>query len=255
MALELVTIPCLTDNYAYLIHDPVSGRTAVIDVPEAAPILRELIFREWTLTDILLTHHHDDHILGVADLRRTTGARVWGASADRHRLPRLDEVLGAGDEIPFGTDIGIVIDAPGHTLGHIAYYFAEAGLAFTGDSLMAGGCGRLFEGGPDQMWATLTKLAALPPETLICSGHEYTASNLRFAASIEPENPAIMARIMRVAKARAEDRATVPSRLIGELQTNPFLRAGEPAVKAAVGLEQSTDALVFAELRARKDRF
>lgn len=255
MALELVTLPCLQDNYTYLLHDPATAATAVIDVPEAAPILAELARREWRLTDIFLTHHHNDHIDGVATLRAATGAKVWGAEADRHRLPRLDWSLWEGDRVTVGAEEGVVIDMPGHTVGHIAYYFAGSGLAFTGDSLMAGGCGRLFEGTPAQMFASLQKLAALPGETLICSGHEYTASNLRFAATIEPANPALAARTMRVAKARGEGRATVPSRLSGELATNPYLRAGLAEVKAAVGMSGASDLEAFAEIRARKDRF
>lgn len=255
MALELVTLPCLADNYTYLIHDPATGATAVVDVPDAAPILAELERREWRLTDILLTHHHDDHVAGVPALRAATGAKVWGAEADRHRLPRLDWSLWEGDKVSVGGEEGVVIDVPGHTVGHIAFYFPHSGLAFTGDSLMAGGCGRLFEGRPDQMWQSLQKLAALPRETLICSGHEYTASNLRFAATIEPANPALAARTMRVGLARGQGRPSVPSRLSGELATNPYLRASLPEVKAAVGLAGASDAEVFAEIRARKDRF
>jgi len=255
MALELVTLPCLSDNYAYLIHDDKTGATAVVDVPEAAPVLAALRQRQWHLGDIFLTHHHDDHIAGVKELRSATGARVWGAEADRHRLPRLDWSLWPGDEISFGTAKGVVIDVPGHTIGHIAFYFAEAGLAFTGDSLMAAGCGRLFEGSPDQMWQSLQKLAALPGDTRICSGHEYTTGNLAFAATIEPDNPALIARTARVAKARAEGRPSLPSRLSGELATNPFLRAGLPEMKARLGMETASDAAVFAQLRARKDRF
>jgi hydroxyacylglutathione hydrolase len=255
MALELVTLPCLQDNYTYLLHDSATGATAVVDVPDAAPILAELTRRAWHLTDILLTHHHSDHIDGVAALRAATGAKVWGAEADRHRLPRLDWSLWEGDRVAVGAEEGVVIDVPGHTVGHIAYYFAGSGLAFTGDSLMAGGCGRLFEGTPAQMFASLQKLAALPGETLICSGHEYTASNLRFAATIEPANPALAARTMRVGVARGEGRATVPSRLSGELATNPYLRAGLASVKAAVGMADAPDVTVFAEIRARKDRF
>ena len=255
MALELVTLPCLQDNYTYLLHDPKTGATAVVDVPDAAPVLAELARREWRLTDILLTHHHSDHIDGVAALRAATGAKVWGAEADRHRLPRLDWSLWEGDRVTVGTEDGVVIDVPGHTVGHIAYHFPISKLAFTGDSLMAGGCGRLFEGRPDQMWQSLQKLAALPPETLVCSGHEYTASNLRFAATIEPENPALAARTMRVGVARGQGRATVPSRLSGELATNPYLRAGLAEVKAAVGMSGASDLAVFTEIRARKDRF
>jgi len=255
MALELVTIPCLQDNYAYLLHDPATRQTAVVDVPEVAPILKELVRREWLLTSIFLTHHHDDHIQGVDELRTTTGARVWGADADRHRLPRLDWSLWEGDEVQVGRARGSVIDVPGHTRGHIAFHFPASGHAFTGDSLMSGGCGRLFEGTPAEMWSSLQKLAALPPETLICSGHEYTASNLRFAATIEPGNPALAARIATVAEARAAGRPTVLVALAEELATNPMLRAALPAVKAALGLPDAPDAVAFAEVRARKDRF
>lgn len=255
MALELVTLPCLADNYAYLLHDPISGATGVVDVPDAAPILTELARREWQLTDIFLTHHHDDHIAGVPALRAATGARVWGAEPDRHRLPRLDAGLWEGDTVSLGEVTGRVIEVPGHTVGHIAYLFAEDGLAFTGDSLMAAGCGRLFEGRPEEMWASLQKLAALPPQTLICSGHEYTAANLRFAASVEPANPAIAARTLRVMQARGEGRPTVPSRLSGELATNPFLRAAQASVKEALGMAGASDLEVFTALRSRKDRF
>lgn len=255
MALELITIPCLKDNYAYLIHDATSGQTAVVDVPEPGPILAALAERGWTLSDILITHHHWDHIDGVAALRAATGAMVVGNAADAHRLPPLDLALSEGLTLTIGAEVGHVIDVPGHTVGHIAFHFPQSALAFTADSLMAGGCGRLFEGSPDQMWDSLRKLAALPPETLICSGHEYTSSNLRFAATIEPANEALTARIARVAKARAENRPTVPSRLSGELATNPFLRAGQPHIKVLLGIPDATDAASFAEIRARKDRF
>lgn len=253
MSLDLVTLPCLTDNYAFLLHDPDSGQTAAIDVPDAAPILAELQRRGWRLTDILLTHHHDDHIQGVAALRVATGARVTGAGADAHRLPPLDRAVAEGDGVPLGSHELRVIEVPGHTVGHIA--FVTPGYAFTGDSLMAGGCGRLFEGSAAQMWASLQKLARLPDETLICSGHEYTAANLRFAASLDAQNPALAGRIAKVAAARAEGRATVPSRLGGERATNIFLRAADDAVRAAVGLPDAPPAEVFAELRARKNRF
>ena len=164
MALELVTIPCLKDNYAFLIHDAASGATAVIDVPDAAPIQAALDARGWQLTDIVLTHHHDDHIAGVPALQAATGARIWGAAADAHRLPPLDHALAEGDTLAVGAATGHVIDVSGHTVGHIAVYFPQDALVFTADSLMAAGCGRLFEGTPGQMWASLSKLAALPPE-------------------------------------------------------------------------------------------
>ena len=255
MPLELVTIPCRTDNYAYLIHDADTGETAVVDVPDAAPILAALKARGWALSRILLTHHHGDHIDGVAELRAATGATVAGNAADAARLPPLDLPLTAGATFTLGRDLAHVIDVSGHTIGHIAFHFPESALAFTADSLMAGGCGRLFEGTPAQMWASLAKLAALPPETVICSGHEYTTANLAFAATIEPENAALAARITATATARAANRPTVPSRLREEAATNPFLRAHLPHIKAAVGMAGASDAAAFAEIRARKDRF
>lgn len=255
MPLELVTIPCLADNYAFLLHDAASGRTAVVDVPEAGPILAALEAHQWRLTDILITHHHSDHIQGVEALRDRTHAQVYGASADAHRLPRLDEALVEGSRFWLGSEEVHVIDVPGHTIGHIAFYLPASHLAFTADSLMAGGCGRLFEGTPRQMHASLQKLAALPPETLICSGHEYTASNLRFAQTLEPGNPALIFRIAEVAADRAQGRPTVPVSLKTELATNPYLRAHLPALKTAVGLPDADDVTVFTEIRARKDRF
>lgn len=255
MPLELVTVPCLSDNYAYLIHDAETGHTAVIDVPEAGPILAALDAQQWRLTDILITHHHDDHIQGVDTLRARTGAMVLGAAADAHRLPRLDLALTEADSFSIGRDFARVIDVPGHTLGHIAFHFPDSRLCFTADSLMAGGCGRLFEGTPAQMHASLQKLGQLPADTLICSGHEYTASNLRFALTLEPDNPKLISRQAEVAARRAQGRPTVPVPLGVELQTNPYLRAHLPALKAAVGLPDADDVMVFAEIRARKDKF
>ena len=255
MPLHLVTIPCLADNYAYLIHDGETGQTAVIDVPEPGPILAALSAHQWRLTDILITHHHDDHIQGVEALRTATGAMVLGAAVDAHRLPRLDLALDEATTFSIGTEVARVIDVPGHTLGHIAFHFPQSHLCFTADSLMAGGCGRLFEGTARQMHASLAKLAALPPETLICSGHEYTASNLRFAATLEPDNPQLISRAAEVAAKRAKGLPTVPVPLSVELATNPYLRAHLPALKTAVGLPDSDDVTVFAEIRARKDKF
>ena len=250
-----MTVPCLKDNYAFLIHDDASGQTAVVDVPDAAPVQQALAARGWVLSDILVTHHHADHIDGVAVLKAATGAMVVGNAADAHRLPPLDLALDPGMTFTIGAEVVHVIDVPGHTVGHVAFHIPSARLAFTADSLMALGCGRLFEGTPAQMWASLSRLAALDPATLICSGHEYTASNGRFALTIEPGNPALQARVAAIAAARAAGRATVPSLLSLELATNPFLRAHLPAVKAAIGMPLADDVESFAEIRARKDRF
>lgn len=255
MPLDLITLPCLADNYAFLLKDRASPAMALVDAPEAAPVLAALAERGGRLEEIWLTHHHADHIQGVADLVAATGARVTGAAADAHRLPPLDRDVRPGETFSFAGERVEVLDAPGHTLGHIAYALPGAGLVFTGDSLMAGGCGRLFEGSAADMWGTLTRLAALAPETLVCSGHEYTASNLAFAATLEPANPALIFRIEAVAEARRMGRPTVPSRLADELTTNPFLRADLPALRDAVAMPDAPAAEVFAEIRARKDRF
>lgn len=260
MPLLLETIPCLADNYAYLIHDTATGQTALIDAPEAAPVLARLQQKGWALGQIFITHHHPDHIDGVAGIVSATGAQILGAAADAHRLPPLNRALNEGDFVQVGPYHGRVLEVWGHTLGHIAFVFEGAGAAgetyaFSGDSLMAAGCGRLFEGTPAQMWASLQKLAALPDDTLVCSGHEYTASNLAFAAHIDGANPAVQARQARVQLARAQGRATVPSRLSGEKATNPFLRAGDAALKAATHTQGAADADTFAALRTLKDNF
>lgn len=255
MPLEIITLPCLSDNYAYLLHNAATGETAVVDVPEAGPIEAELAARSWRLTDILITHHHWDHIDGVEALRAATGARVIGAATDAHRLPKLDVALSEGDNVAVCSENAQVLDVSGHTIGHIAYYFRDAGAVFTADSLMALGCGRVFEGTMEQMWNSLRKLAALPADTMVYSGHEYTAGNARFALTIEPDNPALISRAGEIDKARAEGRPTVPSRLSEEFATNPFLRASQPEVKQALGMVGAPDADVFAEIRRRKDRF
>lgn len=255
MPLTLQTVACLSDNYAFLIHDPASGATAVVDVPEIAPIEAALATRGWTLTDIFITHHHNDHIGGVPALRETTGARVWGAAADAHRLPPLDRVVNPGQDLDFAGEPVVVIDVPGHTVGHIAYHLPQSGLVFTGDSLMALGCGRLFEGTAAQMWTSLSALAALPDDTTVCSGHEYTQANAKFALSVDPDNPALKKRAETVARARTDNRATVPSSLAEEKATNPFLRAADPAIRARLDMKNATNSEVFAEIRRRKDSF
>ncbi len=255
MPLHTAIVPCLADNFAFLLHDDETGATAVVDVPEAAPVIAALQARGWALSDIVLTHHHADHIDGVEELKATLNpkARVVGAAADAHRLPPLDLALTEGDTFEIGTAQAHVIDVPGHTVGHVAYHVPAAQAAFTGDSLMAMGCGRLFEGTPAQMWDSLQKLAALPDETRIFSGHDYIGGNAAFALSIEPENARIIARSKAHAANPAPDEVHV--HLADERATNPFLRAGTPEVNAALGMSDAPDGAVFAELRARKDSF
>ncbi|MGY6411782.1 MAG: hydroxyacylglutathione hydrolase [Alkalilacustris sp.] len=251
MPLEVVTIPCLSDNFAFLAHDADGGATAVVDVPEAAPILAALRARGWQVSDILLTHHHDDHVQGLAALQAGLSERaaVTGSAADAHRLPALDHALAPGDTLRIGSQEGRVIDVSGHTVGHVAYHFPGGPAVFTGDSLMALGCGRLFEGDAPMMWASLSRLMALPPETRVLSGHDYLDGNLAFARSVEPAGGAAD----RVARARQGGAEAVHVTLAEELATNPFLR---PAALAPVlGMGGRPDAEIFAELRRRKDVF
>jgi len=255
MPLEILTIPCLSDNYAFLAHDAESGETALIDAPEAAPILAALASKGWRLTQVLLTHHHWDHVEGLSEILATHPAKVTGAEADAHRLPPLDATVREGDCVQIGAETGQVIDVSGHTVGHVAYHFPGSRALFTADSLMALGCGRVFEGAMPQMWESLSKLAVLPPETMVYSGHEYTQANGRFAETIDPDNPALQQRIREIAAAREAEMPTVPSTLELELATNPFLRARDPAIQAHLGMQGADPAEVFAEIRLRKDRF
>jgi hydroxyacylglutathione hydrolase len=254
MPLEIVVVPCRSDNYAYLLRDEATGEVGLIDAPEAAPIEAELEARGWTLRRILLTHHHDDHIAGVEALRSRYDAEVVGAAADRRRLPPLDREL-EGERVAIGESEAEALPASGHTVGHVAFHFPEARALFAADSLMVMGCGRIFEGTPEMMWDTLARLSALPGETRLYSGHEYTESNLAFALSIGEPDEALAARAEAIRAARAEGRHTMGPTLAEERRTNPFLRAAEADMKARIGMEGAPDAAVFAELRRRKDSF
>ena len=248
MALELVTLRCLKDNYAYLLHG--DAGTVLIDAPEAMPILTELEARGWTLDAILLTHHHNDHIDGVAEIVAATGAKVIGNGADASRLPPLDQAVHAGQTITILEEPVDVIDVSGHTVGHLAFYFPESGYAFTADSLMAIGCGRLFEGDAEMMWDSLSRLNALPGETLICSGHDYCAGNGAFALSVDLDNDALRDRLEAVQQSKIP---CAPATLEVERATNPFLRVA--ALRDHLGMPTSTDAEVFKRLRQMKDAF
>jgi hydroxyacylglutathione hydrolase len=239
MNYEILTIPCLADNYAFLLHCNQTGTTALIDAPEAAPVLAALKAKGWALDMVLLTHHHWDHIDGLPELLAETSPKIVGAAKDAHRLPKLDIALNEGDEITVGSLKGHIIDVSGHTVNHIA--FAFPGAVITGDSLFALGCGRVFEGTMEMMHESLQKLAALPPDTMVYSGHEYTLGNAKFSLTIEPDNAGLQARVKDVERMRAAGIATVPSLLALELATNPFLRA--------------KDAADFAKIRQAKDSF
>lgn len=255
MTLELITVPCLSDNYAFLFGNPVTKEAVLFDVPEAAPINAAIAQSGWTLTTVVLTHHHADHIQGLDVLTDRGKVKVVGAKADAHRLPRLDQEVSDGDTLVLCGETAHILDVSGHTIGHIAIHLPESGYAVTADSLMAMGCGRLFEGSAAQMWESLQKLRALPPETVICSGHEYTQSNARFALSLEESNPEVNSRIAKIKESRENGRPTVPSILSEECATNPFLRADDPVLKSAIGMTGATATEVFAEIRGRKDKF
>ncbi|HKK36506.1 MAG TPA: hydroxyacylglutathione hydrolase [Paracoccaceae bacterium] len=255
MTLEVTVVPCRDDNYGYLLHEPEADVWAVVDAPETAPLKAAIEAAGGRLDLILLTHHHGDHVEGVEDLREAYGAKVVGHAEDAGRLPKLDLAVNEGDEIAVGEERATVIDVSGHTIGHVAFHFPGAGKAFTADSLMALGCGRVFEGTHHQMWESLSKLMELPNDTEIYSGHNYGAANGRFALSIEPDNAALNERVARIADLDGRGEPIVPVTLAEELETNPFLRARKPSVKEAVGLAGADDASVFAEVRRRKDSF
>jgi hydroxyacylglutathione hydrolase len=255
MPAETKLFLCLKDNYGVLLHDPESGATAAIDAPEAAPIEAALRSTGWPLSDILVTHHHADHTGGIAELKQKHRCRVVAPQGEAAKIPLVDETVREGDTVKVGTLTASVIETPGHTAGHIAYWFERDKLAFAGDTLFSVGCGRVIEGTPEMMWASLLKLRALPGDTQIYCGHEYTMANIKFAQTIDPDNTALEARAARAAKQVASGVPTIPTSIDEEKVTNPFLRADVPEIAAAVGLAGKPPAQVFAEVRARKNKF
>ncbi len=241
MTVSVTAIPMLTDNYSWLIRESGTGIFGIIDPAEAAPAIAAIDAAGGQLAFIFLTHHHGDHIDGAPELAAKYGAQIVGNAGDAHRLPKLDIAVREGDKVVFGAASAQVIDTPGHTLGHIAYYFADGGLLFCGDTMFSMGCGRLFEGTAADMYDSLQKFAELPPETLVCAGHEYTQSNAKFAISVDPENTPLQARVKEIDTLRRDGKATLPVRLGVELATNPFLRA--------------LDAPSLGRLRTAKDNF
>jgi hydroxyacylglutathione hydrolase len=245
----------LKDNYVYLLHEPQSGATAVVDPSVADPVLGALDETGWRLTHILNTHHHWDHTGGNEALKAATGALVVGPRADRERIPAIDVALGEGDCYTIGSEEAEIFDVPGHTRGHIAFWFPTSRALFCGDTLFTLGCGRMFEGTPPQMWHSLSKLRALPAETRVFCGHEYTQANARFALTVEPGNRALAERAKSVDAMRSQGRPTVPATLGEEVATNPFLRADRPELQKAAGLAGRDPVAVFGEIRHRKDVF
>ena len=252
--LQIEMFPCLEDNYGFLLHDPDSGLTATIDTPDPGAIDAELGRHGWQLTHIFNTHHHGDHAGGNLELKHRHGCTVVGPRADTARIPGIDVGLADGDVYDFGGHAIRAFDTPGHTRGHIVYYVADAGAAFVGDTLFAMGCGRLFEGTPEQMWASLEKILGWPDETVIYCAHEYTLANGRFALSVEPDNRALIDRVRDVESRRARGEPTVPTTLMLEKATNPFLRTGSAGLRASIGLDGDPVA-VFARTRHLKDIF
>lgn len=255
MPLEIAVFPALSDNFGYLVRDTGSNRVAAIDAPEEAPILAELEKRGWTLTDILVTHHHADHTDGIAGLKKRFDAHVTGPRAEAEKIDGLDSLVGGGDTITFGDTVFDVIDVPGHTLGHIAFSAPAEKVLFSADALFSLGVGRMFEGEYEPMWEGLKRLKVLDPETAIYCGHEYTLANAKFALSVDPDNAVLKARAEEARRQIDNGEATIPVRLADELAANPFLRADDAELAKFMGLEGAPHWEVFGAIRKAKDNF
>ena len=251
--IEIHQFPCLSDNYGFLVHDCVSGETACIDTPDAGEYLRQADVKGWRITQIWNTHWHPDHAGGNEEIKAATGCAVTAPAGDAAKIAGIDRTVSHGDAVTLGKYRAEVIDVGGHTLGHIAYHFAGGDVAFVGDSLFALGCGRMFEGTPEQFWASLSRLKALPPQTTLYCAHEYTAANARFALHADPDNSTLADYVREIEAKRAEGEPTVPFPLERELATNPFLRADDRLMQETWGGEKPSE--TFAALRAAKDRF
>ena len=254
MTAEIRVLTCLTDNFGYLIHDSATKATASIDAPEAGPIVKALEQEGWRLTDILITHHHADHVGGVAELKQRYGCRVVAPKDKAVSIANTDLRVSNGDVVKVGSLLARVLETPGHTLDHIAYVFDSEKALFAADTLFSIGCGRVFEGNYPMMWESLQKLKALPDDFKLYCGHEYTASNVKFALTIEPDNAALQARAAEVARLRAANQPTIPSLLGEEKRANVFLRADDPSVAAKLHMKGASAAQVFGELRERKNK-
>lgn len=253
--LEIELFRARSDNFGVLVHDPETGRTASIDAPEEQPILDALARRGWTLTDIFTTHHHQDHVEANLALKQRYGATITGPVNEADRIPGIDRRVGDGDRFDFaGHPVG-VIETPGHTAGHVCFHLPEDRLLFAADTLFALGCGRLFERPARDMWTSLTKLLALPDNTEVYFGHEYTLSNAKFAVTVDPDSTALAERVREIEATLAAGRHTAPTTIGLERRTSPFLRPDDPGIRRHLGMEDAENWEVFAEIRARKDRF
>jgi hydroxyacylglutathione hydrolase len=255
MTLKIDQFTCRTDNFGVIMHDPDSGEAALIDAPEEAAIIQAIDRTGWKPTVLLITHHHADHVEANLALKHRFDLRIIGPKAEASKIPGIDEQVSEGDVIRFGGEDITVIETPGHTAGHICYHLPRSKLAFTADTLFALGCGRLFEAPAPVMYESLKKLAALPPETTVYCGHEYTLSNARFALTIDPSNPNLQARAEKIEALRAAGKPTLPTTIGEELETNPFMRWADPAIRKNLGMEGASNAEVFGEIRKRKDDF
>lgn len=255
MAIEIEQFMCRQDNFGVLVREPRSGAVALIDAPEEAAILAAVKRTGWTPTLILTTHHHADHVEANLALKQRFGLEIVGPAAEKAKIPGIDRTVKGGDSFKFGAETVEVIATPGHTAGHVSYYFPQSKVVFTADTLFALGCGRLFEAPAAVMYDSLKKLAALPADTVVYCGHEYTLSNARFALTVDPTNSALKERAATIEKLRAADQPTLPTTIGEELSTNPFLRWHDPAIRRHLGMEKASDAEVFAEIRKRKDIF
>lgn len=255
MTLQVEQFICRSDNFGVIAHDPETGFTALVDAPEEAAILAAIRHTGWTPGYILTTHHHGDHVEANLALKQRFGLQIIAPAAEASRIPGVDQTVAEGDILDFGGTVIRVIETPGHTAGHVSYHFPEDKVVFTADTLFALGCGRLFECPPATMHASLTKLANLPPDTVVYCGHEYTLANARFALTVDPDNALLVERAAKVEALRAASKPTLPTTIAEELATNPFLRPGDQAIRRTLGMATQSDAEVFAEIRRRKDRF
>jgi hydroxyacylglutathione hydrolase len=255
MPIEIDQFMCRSDNFGVLVRDTKTGETALIDAPEEKPILEAIGRTGWTPTVILTTHHHIDHVEANLALKKKFGLKIIGPRKEAEKIPGIDQTVDGGDAFKLGDEEIRVLFTPGHTLGHISYHFPEGKTLFAADTLFALGCGRLLEGTPAMMWQSLKVLSALAPDTAVYCGHEYTQSNARFALSVDPDNATLRSRAAEIDALRSEGRATLPTTIGRELETNPFLRPQDPAIRKVLGMENASDEDVFAEIRKRKDNF